>query len=167
MIYKWTDGSRFNADPQVVGELIETLTESHGGTITAEIIVDAATANTSPLHTLFEWDDERAASQYRLSIARKVLHAIVVTSEQIAEPTRAFVHLYASQPEYRPIALVLSDDDLRERLLANALSELRNLKKRYGHLKQLADVFTAAEVVEQRQGLSGHDESRPGMAGSP
>jgi hypothetical protein len=37
----------------------------HGDELTEQIVVDAARSPDSPLHSLFEWDDAKAARKYR------------------------------------------------------------------------------------------------------
>ena len=66
-------------DPQVVGEWFETLRKKHGGALRPADVLDAAKDKTSPVHSYFEWDDTKAAEQWRLEQARKLIREVEVT----------------------------------------------------------------------------------------
>jgi hypothetical protein len=44
---------------------LERLAAEHGDELTEEIVVEAARSPDSYLHSLFEWDDAKAARKYR------------------------------------------------------------------------------------------------------
>ncbi|MCV7245889.1 hypothetical protein H7J83_24735 [Mycobacterium mantenii] len=44
---------------------LERLAAEHGDELTEQVVVDAARSPDSPLHSLFEWDDAKAARKYR------------------------------------------------------------------------------------------------------
>ena len=46
---------------------IERLVAEHGGELTEEIVLEAARSPDSYLHSLFEWDDAKAARRHRES----------------------------------------------------------------------------------------------------
>jgi hypothetical protein len=79
LIYDWRSKRSLPIDPQVVGEELERL-----GSPTAHEILDAAASPDSPLHPAFEWDDTKAAHQYRLVQARDLVRRLVIKSETIA-----------------------------------------------------------------------------------
>lgn len=55
-----------------------TLAEAHGGRLTPEAVVEAASDPDSPLHSAFTWDDAEAAHQHRLDQARFLIRRVRV-----------------------------------------------------------------------------------------
>lgn len=83
MAYQWREGSAYHdrADAQEVGEAIDQLANSKGGRpLTPDEIVAAAEDPRSPLHELFEWDNRKAAYNWRKSQARDITGALVIVS---------------------------------------------------------------------------------------
>lgn len=59
-------------------EQIERLAAlSDQGRLDPQSVLDDATAEDSPLHPLFEWDDETAAKEHRLQQARRVIRSVI------------------------------------------------------------------------------------------
>jgi len=58
--------------------------EDRSGRITPETVVRAAKAKDSPLHSHFEWDDEKAGHAYRIEQARSLIRSVqvVITTEE-------------------------------------------------------------------------------------
>lgn len=146
--YIWTAGAHIKAKAQAIGAELELLQASHGGRLTARIVVEAARAADAPLHPIFEWDDLRAAELYREDQARHVLACIRVVQERdvngaATKTIRAFVNLVETvgddeQRGYIPIARVLSDHDLLTQAVRQAASELRAFEDRYASFEVIA-----------------------------
>jgi len=123
-----------------------------GGVIKPVDVVEAERDESSALHDCFTWDDDEAAHQFRLLEARNLLRVYVVTEENMAENTRAFVSLSTDRSKegggYRTIADVMSDDALRQQMLQDAFSQLRNTQQKYRHLQQLSKVWDALDEAE-------------------
>jgi hypothetical protein len=147
--YTFRQGSRLKADPQIIGEHLETLREHHGGALPTEAVVEDAQHDNSPLHALFEWDDTEAARQHRLSQARTIIGAVVVKFEEApeAQPIRAFVNVRQDDRKqvYTSVSAALEDPVLRAQVLNDALKELRRLQQKYADLEELAGVFGAID----------------------
>lgn len=127
------------------------IAESNSGVLKPEDVVHAAESVTSPLHSHFEWDDSKAAADYRLFQARNLIR---VTVQYLSpEPTlsRVFVSLLSDRGEagggYRTMVNVLGDAAQRQDLLREALGELRRAEKKYGGLVELAGVWDALNGV--------------------
>src|SRR5690606_20827102 len=154
-VYKWRDGKRpllakKSVDAQVAGETLEAIREK-AGAITPHNVVDESRPSNAPLHPYFEWDDTVAAEQWRLEQARGLIQSVVVVFSEgpaVGRETRAFVSLSRENsptPAYYPIAVALSDEDMRRRVVANALAELKEWRKRHSELNELAGIFAAIE----------------------
>ena len=136
----------------VAGERLERLEREHGK-VTPQIILDDARPDNSPLHKCFEWDDAKAAEEYRLQQARGILTALTVTVETTSEPiqVRAFVNVSPVNEKVGSVVAVIramSDEESKRNVLNMAMRELRQFEKKYSALKELADVFTAIHAVK-------------------
>ena len=135
------------ATPSII-EAIKDLRNTRG--IIAPVdVVNAARPVDSPLHEYFEWDDGVAADAYRIVQAQLLLRVTVtMLAGANGEMTnvRAFVSL-TSEQGYRSTVDVLADTSHRSQLIADAMRDMQIFKRKYGHLKELADVFAAMEHV--------------------
>lgn len=52
------------------------------GRLTARSVLDAARDPESPLHSMFEWDDEKAADEWRIEQARRLIRTVKLTVEE-------------------------------------------------------------------------------------
>lgn len=144
MTYKWKVPGVIPVDAQTAGEELERI-YSRDGVIEPEAIVEESAPESAPLHSCFEWDDEKAARKYRITQAQDIIRAIVVVDDtNTAQETRAFVSV---NREYQPVSVVIRNPEKREVLLQNALSELRWFEKKYRALKELTPVFNAVKEV--------------------
>ena len=153
--YKWKSNARVPVDPEVAGRELERIREKTGR-LEPEDVLKAAKAKRSPLHAAFEWDDSAAAVAYRLQQARYMIRMIEVTiirKDEKPRTVRAYVRLAGEEDDaggYESTVEVLSDQERREILLAQALDELRHWQTRYENLRELADVFIAIEKTRKR-----------------
>ena len=132
--------------PAVIAEL-EAICTAGGGVLAPAAVVRQAKKRTSAMHGYFEWDDTDAAQKYREHQARLLIRAVIIVPPDDNEETHSFVNVVYNEAEreYRHVIDVLSDDELRERLLASALDELKAFKRKYKQLKELVAVFAAID----------------------
>ena len=159
--YEFKKGAFRNApglDAQEIGEALISIHDSEGE-LTPEAVIKAAKPKSSPMHRWFEWDNTKAASQHRLSQARKLIQIVRVRiirgdePEAEAEPIRAFVSMIdgdAKDRHYESILDVMVDQDKRDRLLRQAFKELTALQNRYDELSELAGVFAAVQKARKK-----------------
>jgi len=89
--YEWTNGSRFKADPQVVGEELERIRERDGG-VSVDAMLEEARPDDAPLHPLCTWDDSVAGEKWRKHELRQVPRSLkVIIKERESRP--AYVHI--------------------------------------------------------------------------
>jgi len=135
----------------VVQEL-KRIAAEHGGVLQPEDVVEEARPRTSPLHSRFEWSDTKAAKAYRLWQARQLIRVVVEVDERVRDPYNVFVSLTDDRRGaggYRVTTEVLSDAQMRKRMLADALAELRSFQEKYRRLTELAEVFKAIRRVQR------------------
>ena len=142
MVYQWKKASYIKADANVAGQMCEQLEQTVG--LTAKSLLDANRPKEAPLHGEFEWDDSKAAEQYREQQARHIINCLCVKPERNdQEPVRAFFTI--SQPSYENISVILQSAEKHSSLLDLALKELNAFKAKYNTLTQLEPVFDAID----------------------
>ena len=153
--YSYRRGFSFKIPAQVVGETLEELAKD--GDLTSAKFLDASRPKESPTHNLFEWNDSIAAERYRLQQATLAINSVEVQiiNEATATVTSqaAFVNVVGKAPTksglFTPIEVALSDENMRNTLLLNALNELKAFRRKYSQLSELADVFFEIKKIEQ------------------
>lgn len=153
MVYKWKC-DYYSVDANVVGKALEEI-EEENGEITARLVVDRATPEESELHSLFTWDNNKAADEWRLHEARRVIAAVAVVYEDEEKSEnhtiRAFANVGArNKASFIPMAKALSDEESRSVVLQHALAELQAFKAKYSGLKELSEVFKAIAGIERK-----------------
>lgn len=141
-----------------VREELEQLRLNNGGELVApSAVVEFAKRNKrSALHKEFEWNNTKAAQQYRLEQARHLirLYVNVVPTENGDIPARMYVSLVSDRRKtgggYRTLQSVMTNDELRHELLQQALDELQRVRRKYQNLQELAPVFAAIDRFASR-----------------
>ena len=127
------------------------IAEKHGGVLKAEDVVSFASKPSTALHDKFQWDDTEAAREYRLWQARELIAVAVIVSPSTGKSYRAFVSMVDDRQEdgggYRSLVSVLSNSQLRGRLLEQALADFERWKEKYQDLRELAPIFAARKNV--------------------
>jgi hypothetical protein len=155
---------------KIINEL-QRIAVRNGGILLPGKVVEAARFKSSPLHSQFEWDDAKAAHSHRLWQARQLIR-VVVTVENVdgdKKPMHVFVSLKQDRKEggYRETIAVLSDKDLRQQLLADAIADMQWFQEKYQSLTELAEVFSAMDKIQRRKinpeqmGLQRHKATKP------
>lgn len=145
MVYEWKTDSRFPIGAQIAAERLQHI-KRKSGEITPRNVVDDARSHNSPLHRCFEWNNEKAADNYRLSQARKLIGAIVVAQVDdapVKRETRAFVNLQSSGAGYEPIEVAMSNADMRAEVLAKAKQEIALWRARYSAYDEFSKLHSA------------------------
>lgn len=160
MIYKAAEGSRLSDEQaQQYGERIELINEKNNGIVTPADVLNDARSKKSPLHNFFDWDDTKAAEKWRGQQASYLLRTIhvVVKDNGEGEEVRAFynVNVIPQGQEdrvraYVTLPRVLSEADLRQQVVAQALRQLRAWQEKYKRYKEFADVFRAIEEADKQ-----------------
>ncbi len=139
------------ANPQKIGEALESVTTANEGRLRPAAVIEAAREKKSVLHHHFEWDDDVAANAYRVDQARTLIRSIRV-EESDDEHRPAFLSIHdASGTAYRAIAEVMSSRDLQLAILRQAGRDLDAFDKRYRELTDICDIVRGArERVGER-----------------
>ena len=150
-VFQWKDGAKISKiSAQKAGERFDQLRAKHGE-VTPALVVDDARPVNALLHPLFEWNNTRAADQYRLYQARHILNSIVTVNPEKpdAKPMRYLlvVNETGEGRSYVPTPIIMSDAQLRAQVISRALREARAWQARYQEYMELAAIFAAIEEV--------------------
>lgn len=148
MVYSYKNYG-YKVPASVVGKEFERI-ESEHGEITADLVLQEATPEDSPLHELFEWDDPKAAHSYRLQQAVVLICNLTreVESEDEETPliTRAYVDVSENtKGKFINVKSAFQNVDTKEIVLKRALNELKAFEEKYKNLLELAELF---EVID-------------------
>ena len=150
MVYQWRSAPWAIPIPaQVAGEEIDKIRERDGELFSTASVLEEATPPTSPLHPAFEWDNTKAAHQYRLSQAGDLVRCLVVVNEAHPEipEARAYVSVRVEDGHrYVSSAFAFRNTDMRAQILQNALNDIASFQRRYAELFGLAEQVDALVV---------------------
>lgn len=142
--YSWSGPERA-VEAWKVAEHIKHL-ESQYGEVTSKIFLESARDESSEMHNLFEWDDTKAAEQWRVQQASVIISSIrvnVVEEEKEPIKTRAYVQYEPRQSGYISVGKALSEEDKRHKVIAQARKEASWFIEKYKAFEELADVIDA------------------------
>lgn len=109
-------------------------------------IYERAKDPTSELHKCLEWDDTKAAENYRLVQVRNVTAHLYIQfpkrneNEPDRPPLRLF-HKVNEESAYMPITKIIKKEETYQALLQQAYSELRAFKAKYSTLEELREII--------------------------
>lgn len=154
--YSWKNGFSKPVDANIVGGVMEEI-QKRDGCVTKSSFLDASRPLEAPTHTLFEWDDSIAGERWREYQSMHIINSIEVTIVRPDAPEeksamRAFVVVDKAKDPTKKARLVsvdvaLGNEDMRSRVLENALMELKSFKRKYEMLSELSKVFEAIDEV--------------------
>jgi hypothetical protein len=81
-------------------EELQAIAAANGGRLTAEMVVQAARDEESPLHDFFTWDDAAAAAEHRIAQARALIRSVRVVFRTETVTVRA--PYFIRDPEMPP-----------------------------------------------------------------
>lgn len=133
----WKFDGLFKADANTVAKEIESIKA------TPENIVKYAKSENTELHKCFEWNDSVAGHKYRCLQAQQVVRNLVVVKEETGEktPIRFFYNTGDRSGEYKPVKMILRNEDEYQALLKRAMEELHSFKKKYSCLSELEEIL--------------------------
>ena len=153
--YEWNDDYRLKLDANIVGGVLEQLEKKDGG-ITAVAFLDASRPEDSPTHSIFEWNDTKAAESWRLHQSRTTINALRVTyTDSNGDDVKVSAFIKTTPGEtrtvYENINDALSNETKREIILNRIRGELDSFIIRNQHIEELADLLKeAAEKSRKR-----------------
>lgn len=140
--------------PETITDELNEIMRMNKGFIDPVKVVEYARKPNTLLHKRFEWDDGEAAIRYRIWQARMIIRVelVAIPEYRDGEKVKAFISLVEDrygdgEKGYRSMVDILTDDELRFKMLEDARGELRSFKRKYDMLKELAEIFEAIDKV--------------------
>lgn len=158
--YQFRSGHSFPVAAQVAGEELEKLGINERPVKPSEV-VNAARPKAAPLHPVFEWNNKKAADLFREDQARLLIRSVVAVTvdadnesdEDDAEPRIAFVSVGTKGPNGTPgyiaMSVAMEDDDMRGRVISDAIAQLNGWRRRFSHLQELASIVAVIDDALQ------------------
>lgn len=155
--YKYRGGYNSKVSAEIAGPVCQKLHDAK--ILTPENLVNEARAETSPLHSAFEWNDTVAAEKYRCEQARLMIanivwvesdiqterHVKLIEKDEDESPNfsdeRAFVSTGERNHRYVPIAVALTNEEWRTNLLEAAKRDMNAFVMKYRRLTELANII--------------------------
>lgn len=123
---------------------------SERGQLTPQDVVDVARDESHPLHARFEWDNELAGEAFRRVQASELIRSVKVVYTQSPEGEERKVRRWSALPSekdqcgYIPTEEAMQDPFTAKLLLREAEREFKTFQRKYGHLKEFADMVADA-----------------------
>lgn len=152
---------RKQADPQRIGEALEAARKAtpEGGDMRA-VAVEQARNRRHYLHRFFEWDDAKAAHQFRLIQVNQLICSIRVETDD-GETRPAFISVAPSdgRRHFATPGEVVGSLELQVATLKAAERDLENWTRRYRSLRDLCEDVeeTRRKIAERRAELEARD----------
>lgn len=131
------------------------------GALTDDLVVDAARAKNHVLHPWFEWDDTKAAVEFRRSQSRTLIRSIEVVYVEAPEHKARAYEVFkktrtqdADRTLYSTTEEVLRDPDARDRLIASAIRDAMAFRRRYAMISGFERVLEEIDKAVQEIGLA-------------
>lgn len=128
---------------------LERIRMANDGVLDPKHVVKAAEDESNVLHSQFCWNDRKAAYEYRLEQARRLIRVVVTRIEPISEPVRVYVSLGEDRADggYRTLIDVMNDSAMKEQLMGQARKDMMVFESKYSQIEALAKVIRAMEDV--------------------
>lgn len=148
--YQWRKGARglSNLDADKIGSEIDYMIDNNIPHDPEGIVEYARQNEDSELHKGFEWDDTKAAENYRIEqaryITRHIIHIVNNPNAEVEEEREPEVRVFfqiGNKTEYKRTVEIHRNEDEYAALLAKAMSELRAFKRKYSTLVELEEIF--------------------------
>lgn len=151
---------------------LNRLSDELGGAISPRDVVDAAQNDQSPLHPYFEWDNKRAADNWRLDQARRLLR-VRIQYQELPSNERVVVPLFSSampnrgegNRSYMRTVMMLSDAQMSDRLALDCLKRAQSQLKSLPH-QALHDALLNLEQIRMELELRLYGPHGPSAAAS-
>ena len=116
---------------------------SLGEDVSPAQIVEYARNPNAELHRCYTWNDAEAAHKYRIYEARQVVCNLIVHKEngEKQEPTPIRLFHKAENGHYKPLALIVRNEDEYQSLLRQCKEALESIKRKYSSLSEYQEIW--------------------------
>lgn len=142
--------------PKEARDELQRIYVKHQGLKPADVVQESKPAK-APLHPCFEWNDSKAATEFRLHQARNIINIVQVTTTDtrgrkstvpvfinVHEPTEENAH----QRTYQPIEVAMNDPETRRTIIEACLNKLLMVRDNYRNLLEFNKVWSAIDELD-------------------
>ncbi len=154
VIYEFKKGSRINLNAEKTYEELQTIKRNNISNILEppEVVEYARNNPQSELHKGFEWNDSKAAEQYRLQQARQIIYNIRIIQVEddvnvdVAKTVEyiPYTHLDTISGYKSTIEVYKNEEDY-EQLKQQAYRDLLYWSKKYNNIVEFKQIFEDIE----------------------
>lgn len=157
--YKATNGAQFSQEEaRVYGRELDKIAEKNGGQLKPVEVVEKARNIKNPLHHYFDWDNDKAAEKFRIEQARHLINhiTVVIRYDHKEKEHKAFFSVNSTPGEkqknkiYVTMERVLSESELKEQILVEAIEEAEYWKDKYAEYRELSRIFHAIKETKRK-----------------
>ena len=160
--YAWKMGMSIPVKPDVAGTIFEKIIKERGE-LKPSFVVEEAKPVKSPLHPCFEWDDKKAALEWREHQARQLIryHVVLIHPDTLPKSsvpieinarntTRTFVSVREpdGKKKYLHVETVMSDAVLKDQYIKRAYKEIQDWSVRYESIAEFAGVRAEIKKIK-------------------
>ena len=155
--YRWRKGTQAPQEwAPVFGQRMDWLQDRLGHAPTSKEVYEDAQDKHSPIHKMFNWDDEEAAEKFRRMQASVLSSSLVVKIQvvqngkrmEVDSPVRIVIN--GNKRRHERVEDVMNNAEMKAMMLEMATDELLNLQRRHSQIKELGLVFYEADVVRKK-----------------
>lgn len=145
-VYKWRAGYNYKCNPEDAAQVMNGLADA--GELNADRLVEISRPEDAPLHNDFEWDDTKAAAQWRKQQGRCMINSLLMIPEEKDEeigkdPVRAFFKVsMVETAQYESTQVLIRNEDGREAMREQAQKELISYVQKFRNVL----AWTGADV---------------------
>lgn len=141
---------------KVARDELRRVLDGHG-VLTPAVVVEESKPRAAPLHPCFEWNDSKAATEFRLHQARNIINIVQVTTTDargrkstvpefinVSEPTDE----NARARHYQPVEVAMNDPETRRTIMEACLNRLLMVRDNYRNLMEFSRVWSAIDELD-------------------
>ncbi len=151
MNYKWKiKGLSKKVKVEKVVKELQNI-KSKQGELTPEAIVEAGKRKSSPMHKLFQWDNELAGHQYRLQQARTIINNIEITVIKDNKPYNIDAYEIVKSEtgrEYKSFDVMTFDE--AEQVRETTIKSIDYLQKKLEVYENFADIIIDLQNIKNK-----------------
>jgi hypothetical protein len=124
------------------------------GKITPKALVDHARSKDSPIHSLFEWNNAKAAEEYRLWQARELIVTVKIDYSGQEIQTYHNIKVVEGNQGYYHWDDIKKDKNLLNEVIKNAITQLEYWQSKYETYQALSKVINREELEKAKQSIN-------------
>jgi len=140
---------------------VKTYLDKHFGkkVPTPEEVLEIAKDEKSAIHSYFEWDDKKAAKQYRLFQARSLIKIVLIEDSPREIPSYEYLKIESGNNLGSYFSNNEESHSFEDLMIPSALSELKSFKERYkNHIKLVPVIDAINQLLKEYE--HGEEETK-------